>query len=423
MFGSVPTEDSHWQLRYVLPFTAFCLMLYGALAGVGAVFIPGVVLFLFLFLDFGLLQWSAFRVAVERRHAPHAIRGENLPVRLTIANLSPIPFFDVWLADNAFAGSAVEEVLHLEHILAPGRACTVSYSCRVSRPRGRYRFGPVTVYLRDPFGLFTAARRLEVFTPLLVYPTPRPLDAVPPFMQRGLWRHIGEDVLPVPGAAGDFRGPRTYRQGDLLSAIHWKASARHNMLMVKDFDGNAATLVAFFADLRRATLRGIGTHTSHETTLGLTASLLAAAVEKGHRVRIVFAGAAGAGERLEGAGNRFLHMVLNRMVDIRPLAASVDYNRLLLRETALLPTGATAVFIHGGLALPLDVAAAIARECRGRGIVPVAVLFDERTFLRRHTRHMEMDADAPSFEEIADAYRACAFHVAPIQLNRRGEPI
>jgi len=302
----------------------------------------------------------------------------------------------------------------------PRKAVGFEYVCRVNKPRGEYRIGPATLTLQDPLGIFVRRKQLPVLTPLRVYPSPGRLRQSVPFLHHPLWRRIGEDVISLCGYAGDFRGPRAYRRGDLLSSIHWKATARYGKLTVKEFDGNAATVIGLFVDFRRVSLRGLGTHTTHETALGLAAAVLAEAVERGHFLRTLFVGSS-CSQDLEGAGMRYLEAMLTEMVSLRPLWSQKDYAGTVSRRVGLLPFGSTAVFILGGLAVPVEAMGRLARDCRTRSITPLALLLDDRRFLRRDVRHMEQESRAPSFEEIADEYRRHGFQVLTVATASAGK--
>jgi len=403
-------DNAHCQLRYVLPFTGSCLMTYGLWQGAPAAFFVGCVLLIFLLVQGLLLFHAAAGVRLRRRHSPHAVRGEDLRIHVALGNHSLAPLLDAWVSDAVYPSGVVEETMRLGGVVPPRKVFRFEYVCRINKPRGEYEIGPATLTLQDPLGVFVRRKKLPVLTRLRVYPTPGRLQRRIPFLHHPLWRRVGEEVISLSGYAGDFRGPRAYCPGDLLSSIHWKATARYGELTVKEFDGNAATVVALLVDFRRVSLRGLGTHTTHETALGLAASILAEAVERGHVMRTVFIGGS-CSYPLEGAGTRYLQLVLTEMVNLRPLWSQSDFTGIASRQVALLPFGSTAVFVLGGLAVSVEAMSRLARDCRMRSLTPVALLFDDRKFLRRDVRHMEQDSHAPPFDEIAAAYRRCGFQV------------
>lgn len=101
-----------------------------------------------------------------------------------------------------------------------------------TRARGLLRPGRFRLYSRYPLGLFQAWSWLEFDMAALVYP--RPLDAGRP-LPRG-----AAAAGPAQGAgsgAEDYSGLRAYRPGDAPRHIAWKALARSDQLLTKDFSG------------------------------------------------------------------------------------------------------------------------------------------------------------------------------------------
>ena len=96
--------------------------------------------------------------------------------------------------------------------------------------RGKIPFCVVTVETRYPFGLFRAWSYIKIDTSCLVYPKPSGRNALP---------------LPSPHAHGDkdstqigtddYLGLRDYHPGDSTKHIHWKAFARNQALLTKQF--------------------------------------------------------------------------------------------------------------------------------------------------------------------------------------------
>jgi uncharacterized protein (DUF58 family) len=114
-------------------------------------------------------------------------------------------------------------------------AATVSASVPAAR-RGILRPGRLTLFTRYPLGLYRAWSYLDLDLHCLVYPRP----AFP--------------ALPLPPAAAsagtgsdsgrgqeDFSGLRQYHAGDSPRHIAWKAAARDQGLLTKQFSGRAET--------------------------------------------------------------------------------------------------------------------------------------------------------------------------------------
>jgi uncharacterized protein (DUF58 family) len=100
--------------------------------------------------------------------------------------------------------------------------------------RGSYLFDEVEVSAGDLFGFITKRRRLKREQSFVVYP--RPLEVRRwPSSANGSGESAGAQAV-IPLAAPNIGGIRDYAQGDPLSRIHWKSSAKAQKLRTKIFE-------------------------------------------------------------------------------------------------------------------------------------------------------------------------------------------
>ena len=108
------------------------------------------------------------------------------------------------------------------------------YHARLMR-RGRYRFGPAQLTARFPLGIVERGLVFPLPGEILVYPRLGRLSA------RWMREHfLATDLVERrelrQGAFDDeFHRIREFRWGDNPRAIHWRTSARHNALMVREY--------------------------------------------------------------------------------------------------------------------------------------------------------------------------------------------
>jgi uncharacterized protein (DUF58 family) len=108
-------------------------------------------------------------------------------------------------------------------------------------PRGVHHHIGVNLVVPGPFGLFELTRRARVWlaTPLAVGPTPRAHDVHWPSL-----RTVRFGITETAPMGRDlFRGVRPYAQGDPRRQVHWKATAHHGRLMVKESEGTGVVLL------------------------------------------------------------------------------------------------------------------------------------------------------------------------------------
>ncbi len=101
--------------------------------------------------------------------------------------------------------------------------------------RGLMSPGRFRIFTTYPLGLFYAWANVDLDLSCLVYPKPEPGNvALPPAQAasgEGSASGAGED---------DFAGLRTYHPGDSPRRIAWKAAARSDAFLTKQFSGSAA---------------------------------------------------------------------------------------------------------------------------------------------------------------------------------------
>jgi uncharacterized protein (DUF58 family) len=173
----------------------------------------------------------------------------------------------------------------------PGRVISVgnelvSWKTRgVYRKRGWMSFGPTSVSVREPFGLFNQEVRRGSRTSVLVYPRVRPIpDLLTPSAQQvgssqsfGAWA----DYPPETG------GVRDYTTGDSFGRIHWPLSTRHARLMSKTFEQPLTTDLWILLDLDRSVHCGEGEESTVEYAVSLAASMASQVHSRGRQVGLI----------------------------------------------------------------------------------------------------------------------------------------
>jgi uncharacterized protein (DUF58 family) len=148
------------------------------------------------------------------------------------------------------APSADTESLHprsLFHFVRAGD--TQRQVFRISMPRrGRYRVGPIVVSTRFPFGLFRRSVEIDQWEDTVVYP--RLGTLTPAWRKRYQEAPQGQRGIQRPTrAVGDFFAVRQWQSGDSVRHVHWRGTARHGQLMVRQFEQPGEHNTALLLDL------------------------------------------------------------------------------------------------------------------------------------------------------------------------------
>lgn len=155
--------------------------------------------------------------------------GQDAVFRIALANPGPLPRSDLEATAVVTTPPA--------HVPAAGE---VALALRVpTRRRGSVILERVEIATRYPYGLFRAWAVLHPEMTCLVYP--RPAANAPPPPRRA--------AIAGGGAArrgqDDFAGLKDYHPGDPPKHIAWKAYARADELLIKEFSGEAEATPVF----------------------------------------------------------------------------------------------------------------------------------------------------------------------------------
>ncbi len=192
-----------------------------------------------LYVIVGIFLWSRFYtpravkgLVVSRDYASRAFLGETVGVTLTVRNDGRLTIPWVQLSESVPPELRMEDQTQRVVSLRGRSTETFSYHVRAQQ-RGYYQLGPLRIVSGDVFGL--SQQQLGYLPPdyLTVYPrivslAQLGLPSRLPFGTVASHQRLFEDPARPMGA-------RTFRSGDSLRQINWKASAHNQQLLVRTF--------------------------------------------------------------------------------------------------------------------------------------------------------------------------------------------
>jgi uncharacterized protein (DUF58 family) len=247
-------ENSHHKTRpttrfYLVAVMALVCLALGILSGMLTAIQLGFFLAILLVWS-GILSKVNFRSVEAARRCPDRVFArEPFPVEVIVQPSVPgKPLLCLEYSDQLFgnghyysgpaASTAVQATSPLPSAVdqvPSGDGTTLQQTCTL-RNRGVYSEFESRVSSRFPFGLFERTQTIEPNQgELIVYPHPEQPPVLQQLFPIGVGTgndndHFRRDI------AGEFRGLRDYDHGDPVKLIHWPLSARHQSLVVKDFD-------------------------------------------------------------------------------------------------------------------------------------------------------------------------------------------
>lgn len=192
---------------------------------------------------------ARYRLACSRRSSPPRVQaGQPASLTLTLTNTARVRT-GLLLAEDTLPRAFGDPPRFVLDRLRAGGSRTIRYQVRASA-RGKYVMGPLRVQVADSFGLVSITRSFSSASPLTVTPRIVPLPGPPP---GGNWLGDSETGRPGLTAGGeDDIVPRQYQTGDALRRVHWRSTARHGQLMVRQEEQRRRDATALFLDTRRS---------------------------------------------------------------------------------------------------------------------------------------------------------------------------
>jgi uncharacterized protein (DUF58 family) len=217
-------------------------------------------------------------VTVERRVlGTWVVAGDQLREEFTLTNTSPIPVLYAQICD----GSAVPGYSANRVETAGSNGSRAWMMTGICQRRGVFRLGPWDLRLGDPLGFFEVTQHYPQTTTIMVYPRASFLPDLQ--FPRGrapgsatVSERASEDTITVGGI-------RHYVSGDSLRRIHWRASAHHDRLMVREFEREPSGDLWLVVDMDAAVQAGQGAEATHEYAVILAASFAAQYARSGER--------------------------------------------------------------------------------------------------------------------------------------------
>ena len=193
--------------------------------------------------------------------------GERIRVTYTLRNTSriPKPWLEVHNPTSLPAG-------------LPGRAIALGSrserSWLIRSPltrRGHFRIEPLQIRTGDPFGFFESSASVGSGVNVTVYPRlePIPLWRLPAANLDGSYASRERTLQTTPLATT----VRPWAPGDAFNRIHWKSTARHGDIQVKEFDLEQTADAWIVLDLDRAVQAGRGVESTVEAAVRVAASV------------------------------------------------------------------------------------------------------------------------------------------------------
>lgn len=181
--------------------------------------------------------------------------------------------------ESSFAAEE-EPAMYLFHLPA-GKSLEKSVMIRACK-RGYLQFRRCQVATSFPFGFFIKFKFIKLSNDCesIVFPEIHPVHLPDPSSasneEQGIIRHDGEEIYAL----------KEYREGDPLSAVHWKSSAKTGDLRIKEFSSGGKQSFTIFLNLEDAQTGTPVENTLMEQRVSEAASLAYHLIRRGDEVSL-----------------------------------------------------------------------------------------------------------------------------------------
>ena len=195
-----------------------------------------------------LLLRRTTELSATRTH--HEIFSLGTQNAVTIGLNNPSPFTLRFALRDAIPDKCESERYAEHGTLAPYGAFTFPYQLRPLE-RGMQHFGPLTVRLQSPLGLWLAQREFLDGDTVKVYPNIQQTGQTQLLSRQMQTRVMGIHRLRLRGQGAEFESLRDYLPDDELRKVDWNASARRGSMITREFDVERSQQIMLMLDMGR----------------------------------------------------------------------------------------------------------------------------------------------------------------------------
>lgn len=280
------------------------------------------------FLPFGLYAlaialYPMHRLIVKRALSSQEVSaGESLSIQLSVHIDTFFPLFFLIVQDHLSSSLPLKK-----YMLFPGFRKNIVVSQTFKHiPRGEHVFQYVRLKIGDPLGLIEREVNLPLIDRIIVYPAYEEIVYRPFSYQFDQGMTASNERVQRDTSMAT--GVREYQPGDRFSWINWKASAKRNEMMVKEFEQRKShdvyILMDRFPDVR------------FEEIISFTATLAHAILRKGAQTGFLSAGRNRVEYPIHGGEGQlqriFYHLATVKADSKRPLEQVLDTEKGLVQQ-------------------------------------------------------------------------------------------
>lgn len=288
---------------------------------------------------YSLKDFEAERVFVKTEYNA----GETVKIQVYLTRTKGFPLFYMIIEDGLeYPLSYVRQKKKAKTLIFPGFRKEIFIEYLIEEiPRGEHFFRTIRIKTGDPLGLIEKEKMLPLESKILVYP------AYEELIYRPFENHYDQGMTAskerVQRDTSMAIGIREYQPGDRFSWINWKATAKRNDIMTKEFDQRQSHDVYIIMDC--------APNPHFEVIASFTASIIKAILKKGAQAGLLTSGVERGAFPIRGGESQQLELFyhLAKVKDNSP----VTLDRIIESERFFTQQNVALMFVTGQLTKPL----------------------------------------------------------------------
>jgi uncharacterized protein (DUF58 family) len=236
------------------------------------------------FLVDGILAGRWHRLTLQRRSPTQLYVGQSQPIAWLVENRSPFPA-TIQLRDHLPEHCRAEPRELATQVAALSRA-TLTYQL-IPGQRGDAAFGDLTYRVGGPLGLAWRQKRLPATQAVRIYPYLANWKAAELAQRRALLRQAGSHRYRWRGSGTLFESLREYSPEDDIRWLDWKATARAQRPISRNFEVERHQQIILLVDASRMMTTFCGARTKFDCVLEAAVLMARAALDQGDSLGLV----------------------------------------------------------------------------------------------------------------------------------------
>jgi uncharacterized protein (DUF58 family) len=269
-----------------------------------------------------LLTPSPREIEVSREVSEVLSVGAPNPVVLQLLNRGRVDI-DIEVTDE-FPEPGRADDLPIAARLPTWKETTATYHV-VPQHRGYNRFSAVHLRYRSRLGLWMRDQRRPMETSVKIYPDIRMVRRFDLLARKNRLAEMGLKLWRLKGREGEFERLREYRREDELRHVDWKATAKYQRLISREYTVERNQNIVFLLDCGRSMSNETGGISHFDR--GLNAAIILSYIALGQGDNVSLLAFSNRVERAAGPvrGKPAVRVLIRQCFDLEPRLEASDY--------------------------------------------------------------------------------------------------